>query len=580
MSWTVQEDAKSIPECNLEEILQKVVADDEAQEAPVKARSTFTASQQLFTKSSQVFGQPSPLTPADLATPVKDPLESFNSWVRTQTPPSSRNSPTPTGSGYMPTSSATSPPSVGRNQQLQPNAMPFFGTTPQKNPLSEVSVSSPPSNRRHPPALDSIMEHRKQLIQQMEELALQELELRQGLGLGGSAYQNEWAQPSPYHHAAQPIMSAFSNGITADSIRGRVYETAKDQHGCRFLQRWLDSNFDGEAVHVIMNEIIPHVAELMTDQYANFLVQKLFDIMPHDIRYSVAQVAAPHIAQIALTPHGTFSVQKLIETIATREEMEIVRESLSNDVERLVKDVHGNHVIQKVLQRFEHPDKEFIFNAVIGDCVAIATNKQGCCVLQRCLEFASPVQHKTLVDCILGCCLHIVQDPFGNYVIQYVLEANDSSINDSLGKTFLPHLVQLCMNKFSSNVMEKVLRGCTQPVRDMYVEVMKNPDIVGNLIQDDFGNYVLQTALTMCAPAQAESLVAVIRPMMPLIKNAPYAKKLEAKMDLIMKKKIHSPNRGSRNGHHDFHHGSEHHRGGYNRGHFRGQGRHQWQGAH
>ncbi|EPY19095.1 RNA-binding protein regulatory protein (pumilio family) [Strigomonas culicis] len=290
-----------------------------------------------------------------------------------------------------------------------------------------------------------------------------------------------------------------------------------------------------------MNEIIPHVAELMTDQYANFLVQKLFDIMPDDVRYNVARVAAPKISMIALTPHGTFSVQKMIETISTREEMEIVRSALSKDVVRLVKDTHGNHVIQKVLQRFDYSDKEFIYEAVASDCVAIAKNKQGCCVLQRCLEHASPDQKTALVKHILSCCLQVVQDPFGNYVLQYVLEAKDSKINDTIAIAFLPHLVQLCMNKFSSNVMEKVLRGASVPIQEMYVETMCNHDIVSQLIQDDFGNYVLQTALSIAAPSQAEALVSAIRPLMPLIKSAPYAKKLEGKIDAITKKTNYRP---------------------------------------
>jgi hypothetical protein len=329
----------------------------------------------------------------------------------------------------------------------------------------------------------------------------------------------------------------IQNGsITADSLRGKVYETAKDQHGCRSLQRWLDTNCDPEAVQVLMDEVIPHVAELMTDQYANFLIQKLFDIMPDDVRFKVALVAAPQISMIALTPHGTFSVQKMIETISTRDEMEIIREALSKDVVRLVKDAHGNHVIQKVLQRFDYGDKEFIYKAVATDCVSIAKNKQGCCVLQRCLEYASPRQKKALVDQVLSCCLHIVQDPFGNYVLQYVLEAHDNKINDTIALAFLPHLVQLCINKFSSNVMEKVLRGATQPVQEMYVEEMCNPEIISRLIQDDFGNYVLQTALSINAPVQAEQLVNAIRPFMPLIKNAPYAKKLEGKMEAVTRK--------------------------------------------
>lgn len=114
----------------------------------------------------------------------------------------------------------------------------------------------------------------------------------------------------------------------------------------------------------MLSEILPHIQELMSDQYANFLIQKLFDVLSVEMRLCVAHAAAPHIARIALTPHGTFSVQKMIETMNTKDEMAIVRDALRDNVAQLIRDVHGNHVIQKVLQRFEFADKAFIYDAV------------------------------------------------------------------------------------------------------------------------------------------------------------------------------------------------------------------------
>lgn len=54
---------------------------------------------------------------------------------------------------------------------------------------------------------------------------------------------------------------------------------------------------------------------------------------------------------------------------------------------------------------------------------------------------------------------------------------------------------------------------------------MCTPDIALRLIQDDYGNYVLQTALSISSANHAEALATAIRPFIPLIKNAPYAKK-------------------------------------------------------
>ncbi|KEG10883.1 putative pumilio/PUF RNA binding protein 3 [Trypanosoma grayi] len=513
--WTVHEDEYKSAEFNLAGFLESGVGEGEDKAAkPIG----------VYTKCSQVFATPS-ATPAD-SIPLSSHRHNTNiAWTSTQNPFSS---PLPRNLFSHPQAATPSQSSI-----MRVDAPPFEPSPKSIAATVSYAASSPVGKRGMTPTQMSHVvapEHlNPQIIMPMDDAS--------GRGKDRSTAQYlEWNNhPVTAYHHPHVAVRAYGSSTTADNLRGTVYETAKDQHGCRFLQRLLgDSNFDREIARVIMNEIVPHVAELMTDQYANFLVQKLFDIMPPDVRYDVARVAAPHITVIALTPHGTFSVQKMIETIATREEMNILREALSKDVVQLVKDAHGNHVIQKVLQRFNHADKDFIYTAVAGDCVSIAKNKQGCCVLQRCLEYASDSQRETLVKHILGCCLQIAEDPFGNYVLQYVLESNNSKTTDTIAIAFLPHLVQLCMNKFSSNVMEKVLRGASQPVQEMYVETMCSPDVVARLIQDDFGNYVLQTALTICSIAQAETLVSVVRPLMPTIRNAPYAKKLEGKIESIV----------------------------------------------
>lgn len=516
MAWTVHEDEyKTEGYDNLEEILQYVVHTEESVQQPKPTGK--------YTKSSQVFSTPSPLTAAELSSPIKHQL--------TNTVPWQPQIHTPTNSSFhslgIPYTPAQSPQQRRCNNRFNGSYSGHCDRKPKIMGSSETWALSPGARKRDMGTgqMDHMMATELNSIP-MPELIMQEVLASQDMMVGGG--YGDWSgNGSKYSQ---------SGALTADSLRGRVYETAKDQHGCRYLQRWLDTNCDPETLQVMMDEIIPHVGELMTDQYANFLIQKLFDIMPDDVRYKVAIVAAPQICMISLTPHGTFSVQKMIETISTREETEIICEALAKDVVRLVKDAHGNHVIQKVLQRFDFDDKEYIYRAVSTDCVSIAKNKQGCCVLQRSLEHASPRQKAALVDQVLACCLQIVQDPFGNYVLQYVLEAHDSKINDTIAFAFLPHLVHLSMNKFSSNVMEKVLRGASRPVQVMYMEEMCNPGIISHLIQDDYGNYVLQTALTINAPAQAEQLVNAIRPFMPLIKNAPYAKKMEGKMEAVARK--------------------------------------------
>lgn len=505
MSWTVHEDEYISPQTSVEQRFNIV-------ERPEDEKSVLSSGK--YTKCSQVFPAPGSFSSVALSMNGDSDSQKGN-WCYSQ--PATRIA----EHHFQP------PPAV-----LQCNGSPHFSQNvgvifDAGAKICEFTNSETSSKRRN--NLESLIPlDQPQRVLVPEDFTSLEL---------NSTSISDWAGSSPNKFQSSGSLAIPPNtNLSPEALQGRVYDTAKDQHGCRFLQRWLDTNSNPEAIQMVMNEIIPHVGELMMDQYANFLLQKLFDMLPNNVRLDVARVAAPKISLIAMTPHGTFSVQKMIETISSREEIEIIRKALSENAVRLITDAHGNHVIQKVLQRFSYADKQFIYDAVAKDCVTIAKNKQGCCVLQRCLEYASPVQKSNLVSHILNYCLDIAQDPYGNYVLQYILEEKDSKINDRIAIAFVPNVVNLCMNKFSSNVMEKVLRGASVPVQSMYVEMMCNPDIVSHLIQDDFGNYVLQTAMIISNPIQGENLVAAIKPLLPLIKTAPYAKKLEGKMEAIIKR--------------------------------------------
>jgi hypothetical protein len=103
------------------------------------------------------------------------------------------------------------------------------------------------------------------------------------------------------------------------------------------------------------------------------------------------------IVEVALNTHGTRAVQKLIETLTSREQRALVISALTPGVVSLIKDLNGNHVVQRCLQRLGPDDSQFVYDAARKHCVEIATHRHGCCVLQRCIDFATPIQKTELV---------------------------------------------------------------------------------------------------------------------------------------------------------------------------------------
>eukprot|EP01137_Pigoraptor_chileana_P011922 Opistho-2@63548 len=319
-----------------------------------------------------------------------------------------------------------------------------------------------------------------------------------------------------------------------DQVVGKMYGLCKDQHGCRFLQRKLEEQNE-RVVQAIFDEVVEHIVELMTDPFGNYLCQKLVEFCDDEQRTTIVLRTSAELVSISLNMHGTRAAQKLIECISQPVQISSVVRALQGSVVPLIKDLNGNHVIQRCLQRFSPLDNQFIYDAVASHCIEVATHRHGCCVIQRCVDYAADAQKNQLVGEITRNGLMLVQDAFGNYVVQYVLELKDPAFTDALIQRFLGNIGLLAAQKFSSNVIEKCVRVAEGATRTALLEEVIEAKWLPRLLQDPYGNYVIQTALSMCDARQFNILVEGIRPHLGLIRHTAYGKKIEAKLAAVSK---------------------------------------------
>ena len=192
----------------------------------------------------------------------------------------------------------------------------------------------------------------------------------------------------------------------------------------------------------------------------------------------------------------------------TPEQVALATEALKPGVVTLIKDLNGNHVIQRCLQRLGAEDNQFVYDAARKCCVEIATYRHGCCVLQRCIDHAADGQRRALVQEIAAQALVLSQDPFGNYVVQYILDLSLPWANAEVMMRLAGNYAELSMQKFSSNVVEKCLKladASLEEHRNVVVrEIMTSP-LLARLLMDPYGNYVVQSTLsvTRCAALRA-----------------------------------------------------------------------------
>ncbi|KAF8053028.1 hypothetical protein N665_1473s0001 [Sinapis alba] len=363
-------------------------------------------------------------------------------------------------------------------------------------------VSHPPQDSHRGVSLgnDALMFERKRVSRAME-------------ASGGSYRKKSTSLP--------PNLACMVN------IYGSVSLMAKHQIGCRALQKLVDEGTFHD-FKVIFGEIINHVIDVSMDQFGNYLVQKMIDLCDDEQRTLIVRVLTSKpidLFQICQHNYGTRVVQKMIETVKTKKQIEMLKSGLEPCCLALVKNLNGNHVIQTCLTSLGPNDNKFVVEVATKNCAEIATHRHGCCVLQCCVANTVGEQRERLVDEISRNALQLSQDPFGNYVVQYIIEQNVPA--GKFLRQFRMHYAKLATQKFSSHVVEKCLKHYPESRAEIVRELTSVPNFE-YLLQDPFGNYVIQTALSKTKGRVHAKLVDQVHKY-GILKSNPYCKKIFSK---------------------------------------------------
>ncbi|RCK63455.1 Suppressor protein MPT5 [Candida viswanathii] len=309
------------------------------------------------------------------------------------------------------------------------------------------------------------------------------------------------------------------NKLPLVQLKLEILKLAKDQYGCRFLQKKIDeslvpsyqvrlANFD-----IIFNQIYPYMYELIIDPFGNYLIQKLIAYCNESNLDLLMEILQYNLFQISINQHGTRALQKIIDNLNNAHQLGLLIKGLKPYIIELIKDLNGNHVIQKILNKYQPPDCQFIYDSIIDDLYIVATHKHGCCVLQKCLNHVTLQQLGEFSRAILKFenFKLLINDQFGNYVLQYLISINSLDINFKIFQNFITFgISNLCNLKFSSNVVEKFLKNCftnetvslsfaNLKFELIYIILINDLNV---LINDPYGNYVIQTMIDIIVNPQ------------------------------------------------------------------------------
>ncbi|XP_030466596.1 pumilio homolog 12-like [Syzygium oleosum] len=327
---------------------------------------------------------------------------------------------------------------------------------------------------------------------------------------------------------------AALNCTSVEAMRGRIESIATDPEGFRVLLSMME-RMDRDETELVFSETIGRVGYLMTDPFANHVVQRLVEVCSEEQRMQILYAVTwnSQIVSICLSTYGIRSIQKLMDTLTTRWQKNVVIHALAPFMYQLIKNAVGHHVIRHCLKVFSNEDNEILYDLVATKCYEIATDKSGCCILQQCVEHAQGKQRDRLVAEITAHALLLAENRYGNYVVQHLLTLEIPQVADDLHRQFLGNYAVLSCNKYGSNVVEKCLKemGYNQ-FKQIVVELLEE---FLTVLLNEFGNYVIRRAVEVSKEQRQTQIYYILSAELkrydPLIKSNPYGKKAVSRLE-------------------------------------------------
>ncbi|KAF9093128.1 mRNA binding protein puf3 [Mortierella sp. GBA35] len=232
-------------------------------------------------------------------------------------------------------------------------------------------------------------------------------------------------------------------------------------------------------------------------------------------KYELKDIAGS-VVEFSSDQHGSRFIQQKLET-ATNEEKQMVFEEIMPHALQLMTDVFGNYVIQKFFEHGQQDQKTVLAKQMEGHVLSLALQMYGCRVVQKGLEHVLSDQQAILVKELDGNVLKCVKDQNGNHVIQKAIECVPAEHIQFIIGAFTGQVYSLATHPYGCRVIQRMFEHCADTKTPLMDELHK---YIPNLVQDQYGNYVIQHILERGQPSEKSLVVSKIYgQVLPLSKH-------------------------------------------------------------
>ncbi|GIZ36981.1 hypothetical protein CKM354_000044500 [Cercospora kikuchii] len=219
---------------------------------------------------------------------------------------------------------------------------------------------------------------------------------------------------------------------------------------------------------VKVEQLTGEIYGLCKDQHGcRFLQRKLEERNEKTVQIIFDEVK-DHMIELMVDPFGNYLCQKLLES-ANDDQRTVLIENASPAMTKIALNQHGTRALQKMIEYISTPEQiQLIIKALGNDVVLLIQDLNGNHVIQKCLNHLSSIDASFIFDAVGANCITVGTHRHGCCVLQRCIDHADGLQKGQM----VDHVIR---NAYS-------------------------------LVQDPFGNYVVQYILDLAEPCFTEPL--------------------------------------------------------------------------
>lgn len=234
-----------------------------------------------------------------------------------------------------------------------------------------------------------------------------------------------------------------------DALLGQVRRLSRDQVGCRLVQQALDEE-GAPAATLILNEGLPFWGEAMVDPFGNYLFQKILEKITPEERIMLVKSVGSRLVNASLNLHGTRSVQKIVELCAIDEEKGEPKENKDGET------------AADILTRSLAPAAARLCidshgNHVIQRILLKLGHKHAKFVFDAVAESVGDVARHRHGCCVIQRCLDSPPCPARSHLVRRIVEKSLELMQDAYGNYVVQYVLDVCSDEDVHAVCESVV---------------------------------------------------------------------------------------------------------------------------